>query len=245
MTWYVTSPREDAQPSCSSEAGCSSSQTAGKTCRDDSSQCRRSVTVSSELLHSFELDTFSTNTSHPNANQSCTAVQNSLPSSFLLSAPEIDRSEKPGRKKMMPQPPACSVPAPSLVSNFEEGKVTDQLIVEPCFQEISIKHTLWALLLPPVWIKSPTMIHCPSPVARAVWSDFIHSQPSCAMWVKLLQQLWLHKQGRLPPAGMTLSVPRLALKVCTTSSKVKTDANKITYKLTWRWVSEDQLNMLT
>lgn len=67
--------REDVQPSCSSEAGGSSSQTAGKTC---SSQCRRSVTVSSELLHSFELNCFNTNTSHPNANQSCAAVRNSV-----------------------------------------------------------------------------------------------------------------------------------------------------------------------
>lgn len=77
LTWYVTSLREDVQPSCSSEAGCSSPQT-GKACRDNSSECRRSVTVSSELLQSFELHSFNTDTSHPDTNQTHMPVRDSV-----------------------------------------------------------------------------------------------------------------------------------------------------------------------
>lgn len=43
--------------------------------------------------------------------------------SFCLPAPEIDRNEKPGRKKMISPPPARPAPAPVPVSNTEEGAV--------------------------------------------------------------------------------------------------------------------------
>lgn len=82
-------------------------------------------------------------------------------------------------------------------------------------------------LPPPRGTKCPTMMHYTSPVARAVWSDYIETQPSCAMRIKLRQQLWLGKQRRLPPAVMTLSVPRLAVKACITSSKVEADAGRL------------------
>lgn len=70
------------------------------------------------------------------------------------------------------------------------------------------------------------------------------TQPSCAMRIKLRQQLWLGKQGRLPPAVMTLSVPRLALKACMTSLKVETDADRL-FSRCHVWLSINQLYILT
>jgi len=41
----------------------------------------------------------------------------------MSSAPEINRTEKPGRKMMMPPSPVRCAPVPEAASNTEEGAV--------------------------------------------------------------------------------------------------------------------------
>lgn len=153
----------------------------------------------------------------------------------------------------MPPAPACSAPAPSLTSNVDEGKVTHQHVAvdhrlrftmlscaccgAKFFHEIPIKQIRWALLPPATMNKMPYIDTLYFPRSEG---SLIRLQ--CAMWFEQPQQLWLRKQGRLPPAAMTLSVPRLDLPACATSSKIKTSLFTSRHLC---WFSENRLRTPT
>ncbi|XP_075889404.1 SH2 domain-containing protein 6 isoform X2 [Nelusetta ayraudi] len=101
-------------------------------------------------------------------------------------APEIDRSEKPGRKKLMPPPPPCSVSAPSLASNVEEDvyldpneeqEDNDDLYLEPtaaCPPAPRGQQTRIPPCPKPIMAPSPTPMAKP-PVPRAKSNSFLPS----------------------------------------------------------------------